>query len=98
MKQYLVKLVFKIEFDGHKTVPQFDEQMRIVEAKSTEEAFYRARHLGIKEQESLIHRTGELIHWKFIDVPEVYALDSFNDGQQICSSTHVTDDESGFVQ
>src|SRR3954464_15236501 len=97
MKQFLVKLVFKIEFHGGKSAPQFDEQMRLVEARSAEDAFHRARALGAKEQETFAHRSGEIISWKFIDVSEVYALESVRDGQQICSTTHITDDETGFV-
>ena len=37
------------------------------------------------------------IYWKFIDVAELHPLENINDGEQIYSQTHQTEDELSFI-
>ena len=57
MEKYLAKLMFNINIDNGNDASQFDEQIRIIESPSLEEAFYKARVIGKKEEEVWYGRT-----------------------------------------
>ena len=46
MNWYLTKIVFQIDIGKGKNSNQFDEQLRMIKAASTEEAFFKARSNG----------------------------------------------------
>lgn len=97
MKRFLVKLMFNINIDNGNHTSQFDEQIRIVESCSIENAFQKARGMGKKEEESFVNRNNELVHWKFIDVIDLYELDAIRDGEQVYSNTHEKTDSKSFI-
>ena len=97
MKKYLVKLIFKVEVDGKHADHEFDEQVRVVEARFTEEAFYKARSLGKAEEEVFKHKQHTNISWVFIDVSELYAIEQTKHGEQLYSRTHHSDDDQAFI-
>ena len=49
MQKYLAKLMFNINIDNGTDASQFDEQIRIIESHSVEDAFHKARGIGRKE-------------------------------------------------
>src|SRR3954464_10338756 len=87
MKKYLVKLMFNINIDNGNNTSEFDEQIRVVEANSLENAFYKARSLGKKEEETFLDAESKMVSWNFIDVAEVYPLEEIKDGEQLYSNT-----------
>ncbi len=97
MKKFLVKLMFNINIDNGNHTSQFDEQIRIVESSSIEDAFQKARGMGKKEEETFVNNSNELVHWKFIDVIDLYELDSLKDGEQVYSNTHEKTDTNSFI-
>ena len=97
MKKYLVKLIFNVITADGAEASQFDEQFRIVESHELENAFYKARNIGKKEEESFVDAQNRLVTWKFIDVAEVYPLEHLGDGEQVYSSTHETKDAQSFI-
>ena len=97
MKQYLVKLMFNINIDNGSNTSQFDEQMRVIEAHSSEDAFFKARNIGKKEEETFLDSENKLVSWNFIDVAEIYPLESIKDGDQIFSNTRKIKDTSSFI-
>jgi hypothetical protein len=98
MNWYLAKLIFNISIDNGKNNKQFDEQTRMIQAPNIEAAFYKARNLGRKHEESFITKENSLIEWKFIDVTEIYALNSIKDGEEIYSITHEKDNAKNFIR
>jgi len=85
MKWYLAKLVYQIIcVDGTHT-PQFDEQLRLVTADDELHAFQKARLIGEKEQDNFLNTYMKPVHWKFIDVPEMYPMDALIDGAEMYS-------------
>lgn len=98
MKKYLAKLIFNINIDHGNHNKQFDEQIRIVMARSLEEAFFKARRIGRDEEESFTNSENKTVNWKFIDVANLYAIDDAADGAQIDSTTHETDDANAFIK
>jgi Domain of unknown function (DUF4288) len=98
MNTYLAKLVFNIAIENNDTTSQFDEQIRLIQAKTAEDAFLKARTVGRKEEETFLNAKNELVNWKFIDVADLYPLQGAEDNAQIYSLTHETNDSNGFIQ
>ena len=95
MKRYLVKLMFNI--DNGSNASQFDEQIRMIESYSLEDAFHKARVIGKKEEETFVNSENKMVSWQFIDVMDVYELESMKDGEQVYSNTHENTDRGSFI-
>ena len=98
MEKYLAKLIFNINIDNGNDASEFDEQIRIIESHSLEDAFYKARLIGKNEEEIFTNAQNKRISWQFIDVSDVYSIDSIKDGDQIYSNTHKTTDTGSFIK
>ena len=98
MKWYIAKLVFNIHTNnGVGNSSQFDEQFRLIEASSQGDAFFRARALGNKEEESFVNANGDNITWKFIDVSDVQPVNEFKHGAEIYSITHRDEQPDDYI-
>lgn len=97
MKRYLVKLMFNINIDNGNNTSEFDEQIRVIEALNLEDAFYKARSFGRKEEETFLDKDNKLVSWNFIDVAEVYPLEEMKDGDQLYSTTRKIKDKTSFI-
>lgn len=97
MNRYLVKLMFNINIDNGNHAHQFDEQIRIVEAHTLETAFQKARVIGKKEEEAFINHENKVVNWQFIDVTDVFELESMKDGEQVYSTTHENIERHSFI-
>lgn len=97
MKKYLIKLMFNINIDNGSNNSEFDEQIRVVEAHNLENAFYKARSLGKKEEETFLDKDNKMVSWNFIDVAEVYPLEEIKDGEQLYSNTRKIKDTTSFI-
>jgi hypothetical protein len=97
MNWYLTKIVYQIICgDGHHT-PQFDEQLRLVLAEDEQQAFSKAKHIGLMEEESFLNQQQHLVRWKFIDVCELYKLSELIDGAEIYSRIQEADDADRYI-
>jgi hypothetical protein len=97
MNRYIAKLIFNINIDNGENSSQFDEQTRIIEAQSLEDAFFKARLRGKKEESNFINKNNKQVNWEFIDVTELYPLDNAKDGEQLYSKTYENEDASSFI-
>jgi|SRR4051812_29680794 hypothetical protein len=97
MQKYLAKLMFNINIDNGVDTTQFDEQYRVIESRSLEDAFHKARTIGKKEEDTFINAQNKLISWQFIDVTEVYPLSEVKDGDQLYSNTQKVTDTGSFI-
>lgn len=97
MKKYIAKLMFNINIDNGNHASQFDEQIRIIESSDLENAFYKARIIGKKEEEVFLNQDKKPVNWKFIDVMDLYPLEDLKDGDQIYSNTHENEDSNTFI-
>ncbi len=98
MNWYLATLVFNINIDNGKHTSQFDEQVRLLQASSVEDAFYKAKYLGKQEEDSFTNSENQTVAWKFIDVADLHALQNVKDGQQLYSTTHEKEDSGSFIE
>jgi predicted glycosyltransferase len=97
MNRYLAKLMFAVNVENRGDMAEFDEQIRIIEARTLEGAFYKARSIGKAEEETFTDRDNHHVSWKFIDVAEVYALGDMKDGEQVYSNTHRIADSTSYI-
>ena len=97
MNWYLTKVIFQIICGGGNHVAQFDEQLRLVAAHDKKDAFYKAQYLGKKEEETFVNIKQEPVHWKFINVSEVYKLGELLDGAELYSRIDEKGDAGSYI-
>ena len=97
MNWYLAKIVFNIDIENGKNNSQFDEQLRMIKAESTDEAFFKARALGKREEQSFVNAKQRSVNWKFIDVSELQHLQDLSDGSEIYSCTHEAEEANEYI-
>jgi hypothetical protein len=96
MNKYLAKIVYKIvSLDGG-NLEQFDEQLCFIVARDYQEAFFKARMMGVKNEDAVDHESGKNIHWKFIDVPYLKEIESMEDGVELYSCITEREKEDSF--
>ncbi len=98
MNWYVAKLVFKITAENTEHRPQFDEQLRLISANSDGEAFLKGRTIGIGEEDSFPNERNNLVRWEFINVSEVIPLTRIEDGIEIYSHIHETDEAKSYIR
>lgn len=97
MQWYLAKIIFNIQVGNKKSTSQFDEQLRLILAIDYNEALYKAKQLGRKEETSFINGNRNEVIWKFIDVAELSPLIGIKDGTEIYSTTYETDEANDYI-
>src|SRR5690606_1451944 len=97
MGWYLAKIVFRIVCGDGDHVSQFDEQLRLVSASSKEEAFSKAQSIGQQAEESFLNRKNQLVHWKFINVSELYKLSELIDGAELYRRIEEKDNAEAYI-
>ncbi|MBP9186210.1 MAG: DUF4288 domain-containing protein [Bacteroidia bacterium] len=97
MKWYITKLVFKVITGGGNHTPQFDEQVRIIEARNFNEAFFKARFIGGREEDAFITEDLNSVKWEFVDLIELKEIDDFKDGMELCSRIHETESGEAYI-
>ena len=97
MNWYISKIVFSISSENTAHKPQFDEQLRLISASSTEEAFLKARKLGLREEDAYINDRNNIVKWEFINVSEVIPLINIEDGAELYSNIHETDEAQAYI-
>jgi hypothetical protein len=97
VKWFIAKIVFNIVTGSVVKKSQFEEQLRLVEAESIEEAFLKARAIGIGEEEILVRHEGQFTKWEFVDVADLLPLGSLQSGTEIYSQIHETDESRQYI-
>jgi hypothetical protein len=83
MNWYVAKLVFRIiSGDGYHQA-QFDEQLRLINAESEQQAYEKASSIGFNNQESFYNNEKQQVKWQFIDVAEINQLADLTDGTEL---------------
>lgn len=91
MHWYIAKLVFRIICGDGDHTPQFDEQLRLIEALDASEAFKKAASLGTGEEDVFVNDRQKMVQWQFINVAELYKLSALIDGAEIYSRIQEVD-------
>lgn len=97
MKWFLAKIVFRIICGDGDHTPQFDEQLRLIEALDETDAFSKAYSLGAKEQDTFLNEKQKLVQWQFINVSELYKLSELIDGAELYSYIQETHNAEAYI-
>ena len=98
MNWYLVKIVYQIICGDGTHQSQFDEQLRLIEASGKDEAFNKARRIGINEEDIFFNNKQEQVQWKFINVSELYKLGEMIDGAELYSRIEERGNEDVYIE
>ena len=98
MNWYLAKIVFRIICGQGRHTPQFDEQLRLIEAANEREAFEKANYIGLQEQDEFYNQEQKLVQWKFINIAELYKLSGLMDGAELYSRIQETDNADLYIE
>jgi len=97
MNWYIAKIVFGITAENSQHKPQFDEQLRLIGAESSEEAFLKARIIGLSEEDSFLNDKNNRVKWEFINVAELLPVKSLEDGVELHSRIYEMDEASSYI-
>lgn len=95
MNWYIAKIVFNITAE-HNT-HQFDEQLRLVNAESKEEAFLKARTIGLREEDTFYNDNMREVKWDFVNVSEIIPVNKLEDGTELYSRIHEVDEATAYI-
>ncbi|MDP9040714.1 MAG: DUF4288 domain-containing protein [Bacteroidota bacterium] len=98
MSWYLSKIVYRIICGQGNHTAQFDEQLRLIHAESSQEAFDKAIALGQKEEDKFYNEDQKLVQWKFVNVSELYKLSGLLDGAELYSRIQETDNAELYME
>ena len=98
MKWYLAKMVYRIICGDGNHTPQFDEQLRLIEAEDDMHAFQKARIMGDAEEDTFLNNAQKPVLWKFIDVAELHILDSLTNGVELYSRIAEEKDAGAYIR
>lgn len=98
MKWFLAKLVFKIKCGDGNHAAQFDEQIRLIQAGSAEEALETGRKIGKEESDAFLNTHLEMVKWEFLGVAELITLDNECHGAEVYSRIVETNFEEGYLK
>ena len=93
---YISKIVFRIVID-EKPTSQFDEQIRLVEAKDMDEAFAKAQQIGMREQETFLSVNKQECKWTYLGTTHLKALNALQDGVQFFSLTNDAEEADSYA-
>jgi hypothetical protein len=96
MNWYIAKIVFGIQSETAQK-QQFDEQLRLISADSQEEAFLKARMIGLNEEDSFLNDKKKTVKWEFINVPELIRVNHLEDGIEVYSQIHEMDEAHSYI-
>ncbi|MEP7259235.1 MAG: DUF4288 domain-containing protein [Flavitalea sp.] len=97
MNWYMTKIVFRIVCGEGFHTPQFDEQIRLLQAKDGKEAFEKAKAIGERCQDMFLNQNKEMVQWQFINIAELNKLSALIDGAELCSSIHEADHAASYI-
>jgi hypothetical protein len=95
MNWYIAKVVFNIT--AEQSANQFDEQLRLVNAESKEEAFLKARSIGLREEDTFYNDKMKEVKWEFVNVSEIIPVGRLEDGIEIYSRIHETEEAEKYI-
>lgn len=96
MNWYIAKIVYQIVCGSGKHTPQFDEQLRLINAEDEMHAFNKARLLGEREEDCFLNNKDKPVVWKFIDVAALHLMD-VEDGFEIESRIFEEDSAKNYL-
>jgi hypothetical protein len=95
MNWYIAKIIFQIKSEGMQR-HQFDEHLRLIEAENFEEAFLKARMVGIAFEESVINQQHGIVQWEFVNVADLRPM-KMKSGTELHSQVREMDESTNYI-
>ena len=95
MNWYITKIVFNIAAET--TINQFDEQLRLIAAESIEEAFHKARTVGLREEDIFYNDNMKEVKWEFVNVAEIIEISNLEDGIELYYRIHEAEEPKSYI-
>lgn len=96
MNWYIAKLIFKVSTSSVMT--QFDEHLRLIQACDLEEAIFKARLLGISEEDQFLDEKSDLVSWEFVNISDVRLLEELAHGAELYSCIYETNEARRYIR
>ena len=97
MNWYIARIVYQIICGNGDHTPQFDEQVRMISAGSSTEAFNKARQIGKHAEETFYNMKQQLVKWQFVNVTELHKISELADGIEICSRVEEVENAENYI-
>lgn len=97
MEWFIAKLVYQIQSGEGNHQPQFDEQLRLIQAADFSAALSKAKEVGFDQQTTFLNVKKELVNWRFIDVVALDKIQSMSDKSEVYSQIVETDSASEYI-
>jgi hypothetical protein len=97
MSWFVAKTVFQIICGDGNHNPQFDEQLRLINAANEFDAFQKALTIAAGAEETFYNDKQQLVQWKFIDVAELTYLGNRIEDAELCSMIKEAEDASLYI-
>lgn len=97
MNWYIAKVIFRITSGLNDRKSQFDEHLRLIEANTFEQAFVKARLIGISEEDQFTNEREQEVKWEFVNVTELIPLQELHDGLEVYSRIHETFEAKAYI-
>ncbi|MFS8617024.1 MAG: DUF4288 domain-containing protein, partial [Solitalea sp.] len=68
MNWFIAKIIFQVICGDGEHTPQFDEHLRLIQAKTEQEMLKKSIDLGLEEQSTFNNTRDESMIWSFTDV------------------------------
>lgn len=98
MNWYLAKIVYRVVCGEGNHTPQFDEQLRLILAVDTAAAYQKAKAIGESEQTDFSNQNKSLVRWQFINIAELFQMDSAMDGAELYSNISEISDANYYIK
>jgi hypothetical protein len=98
MNWFLAKISYRIVCGDGDHTPQFDEQLRLIEAENETAAFEKAKTIGEQEQEMFLNDRQRLVQWQFVNVCELYKISALIDGAELYSRIQETENADLYME
>ncbi len=96
MNWYIAKVIFQISAGS--AITQFDEHLRLIQADDLEDAIFKARLLGITEEDQFLNKKNDLVKWEFVNVSDVRPLEELSHGAELYSCIHETNEARRYIR
>jgi len=97
MNWYIAKIIFRICNGEGSHKPQFDEHLRLIQASNFEEAFLKARILGLQEEATFLNNHLDMVKWEFVNVSELFPMNELKDGVELYSQIQEKEEAEHYI-
>ncbi|MDO9375670.1 MAG: DUF4288 domain-containing protein [Ferruginibacter sp.] len=98
MNWFIAKLVYQVTCGAGDHTPQFDEQIRMIQADDHLHAFHKARLIGDAEGRHPASISKANVVWRFIDVIDLVPIILNMDGAEINSRVYEEEDAEMYIR